>query len=184
MAVASVSKGSSTTTDLSRNQLISRYLDTNGDGSGTKNANGDYSSAAEEFYIQPGAGEIYQLSRMIVLIEDTSGFSATEYGNLGSALSNGIHIHAEYDSAATTIDLTDDIPIVDNAHWGGLCYDVALKTWGAGNEVLVVRYTFASMGQEIRLTSDDRFLVGVNDNLTGLVDHHFLVQGYIENTEA
>lgn len=64
----------------------------------------------------------------------------------------------------------------------GFCYDVELKSWGAGNEVLLVRYTFLKSGQFVRLVGDnnERLEVVLNDNLTGLIDHSFLIQGYIE----
>ena len=60
---------------------ISRFLDTNGNGTGTKNANGNYSGAAEIFYIQPPAGSRYQINRLIVEVEDAAGMIATEYGS-------------------------------------------------------------------------------------------------------
>jgi len=47
---------------------VYRYLDTNGDGTGTQNANGDYSGASEIFYIQPGPSEIIRLERMLILV--------------------------------------------------------------------------------------------------------------------
>ena len=49
-----------------------RYLDTVGDGSGEKNANGDYSIAEEIFFLQPPPGRVYRITRLIVSIMDTS----------------------------------------------------------------------------------------------------------------
>lgn len=159
-------------------RIFSRYLDTNGIGTGTKNANGDYSTVSDIFYIQPPAGTQYEINRMIVEIEDTAGFQAEEYGNLGAALTNGITVR-EQNGDGTVIDLTDGIPIKTNAGWGALCYDVDLKTWGAGDEVLLVRWTFATAGNPLFLNGDslDRLEVILNDNFTGLVEHYFLVQG-------
>ena len=71
-------------------RIFSRFLDTNGNGSGTKNMNGDYSSVQEIAYIQPGASEIFRVTRMIVTIEDTSGMTAEEYGNLNISISIGV----------------------------------------------------------------------------------------------
>lgn len=158
-----------------------RHLDTNGDGTGTIVANGNYSGAAEIFYIQPGAGEIYRLQRMIVSLEDTNGFSAQEYGNLGSALTNGITVRVQNDSG-TVYELTDGDPVKTNAKWGAFCYDVDLKTWGAGDEFLLVRWTFSRTGQPMRLVGDnnERLEVVLNDDFSGLVDQTFIVQGYIE----
>jgi len=161
--------------------LLSRFLDTNGDGSGTKNANGDYSSTADIFYIQPGAEQVFRISRMLVSIEDTNGMSASDYGNITSGLTNGIQVRKQDDSG-TISDLTDGLPVQSNAAWGSFCYDVELKAWSTGNELLVVRWTFTKSGQFIRLngSNNERLEVVLNDNLTGLIGHYFLVQGYIE----
>ena len=165
---------------------ISRFLDTNGDGTGTKNAVGNYASPTE-FYIQPAAGTIYRIARMIVTIEDTTGFTATEYGNTGGALANGVTVQTKNDSGAIT-DWTDQQPVTVNSEWGKMCYDVDLKSWGAGNEILVARWTFERSGQQIRLDGDDanneRFVVSLNDDLTGLIQHYFLVQGYSESSST
>jgi hypothetical protein len=161
--------------------LLSRFLDTNGDGSGTKNANGNYSAAEEIFYIQPGAAQVFRIARMLVTIEDTNGMSATDYGNITSGLSTGVEIRVQDDSG-TLVDLTDGLPVTNNAGWGSFCYDVDLKTWSTGNELLLVRWTFTKSGQYIRLrgANNERLEVVLNDQLTGLVGHYFLVQGYIE----
>jgi len=160
---------------------LPRYLDTNGDGTGTKNANGNYSGGATDFYIQPPASTIYRIARLIVSVEDTSGFSAAEYGNTGSALSNVIHIETQ-DGGGTIVDYDNGVPIKTNAEWGRVCYDADLKTWGAGNELLLVRWTYTKSGSFIRLDGDssEKFVVTLNDDLTGLISHYFLVQGYIE----
>jgi len=161
--------------------LLSRFLDTNGDDTGTKNANGDYSGAEEIFYIQPGAAQVFRLARMIVSIEDTSGMAARDYGNITNGLTNGVQVRNQNDSG-TLVDLTDGLPVQDNSSWGQFCYDVDLKTWSTGNELLVVRWTFSKFGQFVRLNgaNNERLEVVLNDNLSGLVRHYFLVQGYIE----
>ena len=165
------------------NTMLCRYLDTAGDGSGTKNANGNYSAAEEVFYIQPPASTIYRIARMIVSAEDASTMQAQEYGNLGAALGTGIEVRVQNDSG-TVIDLTDSATVQTNAHWGRLCYDADVKSWGAGNELLVVRWTFAKSGVPLRLDGDanERLEVVLNDDLRGLISHYFLVQGYTEDT--
>jgi|APSaa5957512535_1039671.scaffolds.fasta_scaffold02579_8 hypothetical protein len=171
----------SNTSSGTQKTIISRYLDTVGDGSGSKNANGNYSGAEEIFFCQPGAGEILRVSRIIISIEDGQGFRAERYGAINSALSTGITLRTANDSGAL-VDFTDALPIQTNAGWGALCYDVDVKTWGAGNEFLVARFTFSKSGQFVRLVGDDneRLEAVFNDNLTGLVNHNFILQGYME----
>ena len=51
-------------------------------------------------------------------------------------------------------------------------------------QIIVVRWTFAKSGAPIRLdgAKNARLEVLLNDDLTGLVDHHFVVQGYEQGT--
>ncbi len=167
----------------SHRPYFSRHLTDTGLSGGTTNANGNYSGAVEEFYVTPRAGESeIWISRMMVAIEDTSGIQADEYGNLGSALSNGIHVFLKNDTE-TLIDLNDGHAITTNAIWGHFCYDVEVKSWGSSptNELLVARWSFFKGGQYIRVTDVDnmRFGISVNDNLAGLLGHFFLAQGFV-----
>jgi hypothetical protein len=163
-------------------KLISRALDTVGNGTGTKNANGNYSGAAEEFLIAPDSGEDWVITRMVVSIEDTAGIQADEYGNLGAALTNGIKVEV-HNSSGLLYSLTDpSLPVKTNAQWGVYCFDVDMKSWGTAptDDLLLVRWTFAKSGQPIKLRSreGEKLVVTLNDNLTGLIAHYFVVQGY------
>lgn len=156
---------------------LSRYLDTVGDGTGTKQATGDYSVTPQDFKI---VGERYimkRIHRLIVAIEDTNGSTVQEYGNLGAALTNGITL--TYTRNGDSIDLTDGLPIKSNGDWGRLCYDVAHQDWGAGNEVILVRFSFDKFYDRglILDTPNCSLVANCNDNLTGLVSHLFMVQG-------
>lgn len=156
---------------------IYRFLDKNGDGSGDQNAAEDYSVTPQEFYFQPTTH--VDLHRLIIHIEDTSGMQAQEYGNLGAALANGYTVKIIDDDGTTELmDLCNGILITTNANLGRTCYDVDVKTWGAGNEVLQCRWTFAKAGQPLRLNQGQRISITFNDDLSGLIEHYFMVQGY------
>ena len=59
-----------------------RYLDTDGDGTGTKDASVDYSGSPEtELFIAPPSGKIYTINQMLISIVDTGAFDAGDYGN-------------------------------------------------------------------------------------------------------
>ena len=155
-----------------------RYLDTDFDGTGTKVANGDYSGAVESFGIQPAATDVFLVERLIVCVEDTTSMQAQEYGNLGAALTNGVVVYKTVNGTLDQ-DLTDGIPIKTNAAWGALCYDADVKSWGAGDEMLLVRWTFGKAGLPLYLNGYDleALEVRLNDNLTGLINHTFMAQG-------
>lgn len=159
---------------------LDRYLDTSGDGTGTKSAIGNYSGGQEIFYIQPPAGTIYRLARMLVFVEDSGSFDSGSYGN-GIVLTNGIEVRVQ-DGSGTISDMTNGIPVKTNPHWKRLCYDAVRSNYGTGNESLGVRWTFTKAGQFIRLDGDsnERLEVLLEDDFSGLVAHNFLVQGYIE----
>lgn len=155
---------------------IYRYLDTDGDGTGTKNAIGTYAAAAEEFFIAGPASGRYNIERMIVHVRDAAGFSAEKYGG-AAALTNGIRIQAVTDGE--TINLDDGIAIKTNAAWGRLCYDVNFHTTGAGDDFLSVRWTFSKSGKPLKLSAPtDKLYVTLNDDLDVLVEHYFMVQGW------
>jgi hypothetical protein len=166
------------------NDYISRFLDTNGNGTGTKIANGDYSPAGSGqtiFFCQPASGEIFRITRMIVNIEDNAVLQAGGYGAQVSPLASGITVRTA-NGAIPTQDLTDGLPITSNAAWGRFCFDVLLTDFGAGNNFVSVRWTFAKGGTLIRLDGDqdDRLEVVLNDDLDFLVNHTFMIQGYVE----
>lgn len=165
------------------NLILSRYLDTNGDGTGTKNAVGNYSGGAQSFKLAPPASTIYRVHRLLVTIEDTSGMTPTEYGNLGAVLTNGITVRV-HNGTSTVVDLTDGLPVKSNEQWGALCFDAVLRSWGAGNDVLAVRWTFSAAGVPLRLDGDASEVLELvlNDDFTGLVSHYFVAQGYTEGS--
>ena len=158
-------------------KILTRYLDTNGDGTGTKDAVGDYSSAAETFFITPPAGKKYTISRMLIGVQDSGSFDAVKYGN-GVTLTNGIGVATTDATVGVTVDLLDGTLIKSNAAWGFLCYDADVKSWGAGDEFLLVRWSFDKSGVLLTLTENDALVVELNDDFTGLNAHMFLVQGY------
>lgn len=155
---------------------VYKFLDTAGNGTGTKNAVGDYSSSPGTFYYQPDTPT--RIHRLVIHIEDTTGMQAQEYGNLGGALSAGYSLIVQNDLQQTQVDLCDGVPIKTNAGIGRYCYDVDLKSWGAGNEMLQARWTFSRAGYPLYLYKDWRLSITFNDNLSGLLEHYFMIQGY------
>lgn len=156
-------------------KFFSRYLDTDGDGTGTKDAASDHSGAAEDFYIEAQDNPLV-VARMIVSLQDANGMVAAEYGNLNTALTNGVKVY--WDRDGTEIDLTDGVPVKTNSQWASLCYDAQILGWGTGEEVLAVRWTFSKSGIPILLAKGDKLIVRLEDDLSDLTSHYFLVQGY------
>lgn len=159
---------------------VYRFLDQNGNGTGAKNGNQNHAGAIQSYRIQPEPGEIIRLERMLVSIGDTAGFSAAKYADI-AALTNGIVVQTSR-NGIQTLDLTDGEPIKTNADWSARCYDADLKTWGVGDELLPVRWTFIKSGAPLRLVGNelDSFDILLNDDFSGLTKHQFFVNGYYE----
>jgi len=164
--------------------LHSRFADINGDGTGLKNAVGNYSDGGlglTEFKISPGAGEIFQLRRLIIFIKDTGLLHADFYG-VNVVLTNGITIKHTRDTPTgplTTIwDITDGVPIMKNPHWKRLCHDEIPSLYGGGGDDSVTyRYTFDRDGKPLILNGDnnDQLIITLNDDFSALVEHCFRV---------
>lgn len=159
-----------------------RYLDKNGDGTGAKNANEDYSDVglgATEFYFEA----VYptKIRSVIVSGEDAGGMTAQEYGNLGAALTNGYSLKAKNAADDVLCDFNDGVPITTNSNTGRMCFDSDVKPWGAGNDLLLVRFTIAKCGRPLILEPGEKLVVTFNDDLSGLISHYLQAQGHIIN---
>ena len=160
------------------NPSLWRYLDTDGDGGGTKNAVGDYSSAAEEFKIVPPAQTRIEVARMIISIVDAGAPDSGSYGN-NITLTNGITV-AVRDAGGVIEDITDGVPVMKNSDWGRLAgIDVAPMDWGSGDGQVIVRFTFEKSGVPLVLDGDEGhyLAVNLNDDFSGLVEHYFMIHG-------
>jgi len=158
--------------------MIYRYLDTVGDGSGTTDAIGNYATATA-FKITPPSDRIFVLSRMIVQVVDNGNFDADKYGN-NVTLTNGLLMCVRDSNEGILLDLCDNQAIKTNAGWAAVCYDSREDAYGTGNSYLSVRWTFSKSGAGIRIdgTQGQDFAVILEDNFSTLIKHVFMVQGW------
>ncbi len=156
-------------------RFFSLLLDLDGDGGGSTAANVDGSSVQKVFKLDGIDGWRLECARILVQIKDTGTIDAAAYGN-GITLTNGIGV--QHKTGGHTIDLLDGAPIMVNADWGRVCYDLNVMTFGSGDNYLGVRWTFNKSGVPIILRSPaDSLRVTINDDLTGLTGQTFCVQG-------
>ena len=140
-------------------------------------------STPVEFWIQPPAGWIFLIHRMILYVEDErAGFAPETYG-AGSALTNGVTMQYKDDNQVFCHFMTDVEPITQNSRWKEIMYDTHLDSLSIGtptNAVLGGRFTFTRFGNALVLDGDgdnQRFSMFVNDDLTGIVSHEVLLEG-------
>lgn len=153
-----------------------RYLDTTGDGSGTKVATGTYTSTI--FSLQPPAGSVFVVSRLIVQVEDSDIVTASLYG--AATITNGVAIRKQDDSG-TDIDLTDGLSITANIQWSRIC-EVDIAAFTSGDDRLQAICDLERAGSLLRLNGDqnERLEVVLGDDFSGLSGHYFLAQGFVE----
>jgi hypothetical protein len=165
---------------MERKTHIFQRLDTNGNGSGTVNAIGDYSGgSATPFYITPQAvGTQMVLSRIMIYIEDDNNqFTLANYGG-ATALTTGVWPRVVRGNGQT-VSLSGSLRVKSNADWQAMCYDVQMTSFAAGNNYLNARWTFSRSGWPIVLNFGDQLQFYMQDSLTALIRHEFMVQGYI-----
>lgn len=163
-----------------------RFLDTVGNGTGTKNAIGNYGTPnpPEQFLINPGSS-VYVITSLIIHIADTGLLSAGGYG-AGSSLSNGISIAVHNATSSTNNIITDMINIKTNGDFGRYCCNVDVSAFGTGLNYVNARFDFTKTGSAIRLAPNSisspsvSLRVTLTDDFTGLIEHYFYVKGYIE----
>ena len=157
---------------------IYRFLDTNGDGTGSKNANVNGSITPQVFRYDSETTHRTYLARMLVHIEDIGPLSADDYGGITGPLTNGVLVEIRRkEDDSTVVDLVDGLPIKTNSEWSRMCYDMDIDNFGSGSDFIKVRWTFAKSGLPIYLSPNQYFCIIVQDNLTGLIKHYFMLQG-------
>jgi len=146
-----------------------------------REANVDGSSTPVEFSYEVPDGSRFDATRIIVTIQDAGTFDAELYGN-GAVLTTGVDVEVQRANGQVS-DLLDGFPIKSNADWQALCYDFAYNDIGTGDNVGVIRWTFEKAGDDLVLNQGDKFVVTINDNLTVLTGHRFMLQGSIPSTQ-
>lgn len=155
--------------------FIAQMLDDDGDGTGETNASANYSSAEEIFFFKPTRHAL--IARMIVHVRDGGAWRAERYGSIGT-LSTGVGVRVSNDDGVV-INLDGGERIKSNAAWGHVCYDIRIETIGPGETFMSVRWTFEKSGIPLALDPDrgEKLEVTLNDNLSQLSEHHFMIQG-------
>lgn len=161
-------------------EMLFRYLDTVGDGSGTKTANGNYSVTPQNFLIKPSISEglTYAIHSLIIQIEDAAAFDSGTYGNL-AALTNGIQLYVANASGVSVMDLLDGAPIKTNGQWERVAFEARLNPYSAvpGN-LMNIRWDFTQTSSPLVIPPGWSLVARMRDNLSGLTNHSFFVMGH------
>jgi len=157
------------------------YLDTNGDGTGINNAIGDYSAAVTDFYYAPAIGESVDITKLILHVADKAAFAFDGYGGLAAGtVTNGIQILFER-LGVIVLQLTNGVPITKNVDFVHLNTDYSLISFASNYQASSVSFDTESFDTPLQMHGDlgDKLIVRLNDNFTGLDDHHFIAYGKV-----
>lgn len=140
-----------------------------------------YVEAKCKFSIQPPDGEVWDIHRMILNYGVTGLVSTDDYGSIAGGLTNGIRVITN--AGGVDVNLTNQQPVQTNGDWSKYMYDIQLLDWGAGQDEVVGRWTFANGGTVLRLngSNNESIDVLIRDNLASLAHQNFLFQGYVYN---
>jgi hypothetical protein len=154
-----------------------RYLDTNGNGTGTKTAIGNYSITPATFFIQPSAAQNFVITELVFQYSDSGGFPIAGYGS-GAILTNGIRFEAVINGV--TFDLLDGLRIKRNDDYFHLITNTKLQLFSGSGGTVNGSFNISDFGVPLKLkgATADKLQIILNDNFSLLVDQTFVVHGY------
>ncbi len=137
------------------------------------NVNG---SAAEQIaHINPPAGAIWNIIRLIIHITDGTAMDNSTFGGI-SALTNGIVLRVKNGFYSNVFNIKNNGDFIEHS------FDVAYDDKApAGTFGFRARTTFAGLdkrGVIVRLTDTDELQLLINDDLTALLDFAIVAQGH------
>jgi hypothetical protein len=155
-----------------------KYLDTNGDGTGTTNATGDYATTPTTFFYGPPAGEVYVAEKLIWQISDKGAFGIDVFGALAAALPNGVEIEF-WRLGQLVLKLTNGEPVKTNAGMTRINTDYRKIPYTSNYESAFVSLNAESFGGPLYMVGDlqDQIRIPLTDNFTGLDNQYFILYG-------
>lgn len=139
----------------------------------------DGSVTPVEFKMVVPAGVRYHINRLCLHISDATAFSSTGYGAV-PALANGVTLGAYDASDNLLVDLFGGHPLNGNEDYTAVATNPQPLDFGAGSVLnMAVHFHFDEQyGVMLDLEEGEYLKFTVNDDLTGLTDHHIMASGF------
>lgn len=168
-----------------RSAPLVRFADTVGDGSGSIDANGDYSVTPGTLKIIPPPSMVFVCQRFSIIIADAKAMDSGGYGSNGAnPLTNGCTFTVVRDGV-TLLDFTSGVPVTTNAEWAMYMDDITIHDFGSGDVLLAAHVNEAALDWPRYLDgrAGDEFHFICNDDLTHLTKHRVLWLGLMVPVE-
>lgn len=166
--------GTSYVTPTQSGLPIQHFLTIDGTPSGEKNAIVDYSTAPVDFWWQ--ASKPYDIHSVLINISESTAMNQSDYGSLAGGITNGVKLFVV--QRGVEIPLLGGFAVKKNYEWTLLTVDCTLTTYPGSAQTYLVNFDLISQyGVPIPLAPGDKFIVRLNDNFTGLVNHTFGLRG-------
>lgn len=158
--------------------LIYQLLSTGGDGSGTTNQR---EATPTTYRITCEAGYRYAIERLNIYVEDSVLHSSKYIGI--NALSVGITLSV-YNQDNTLLKNLTPIPIKTLMQWDLIGNTDALELDAVQNDAVSIHIDFHQFNKLLWLTPGDYLLMSFGDDMSGLISHYTLIQGYKEQIQT
>ena len=136
-------------------------------------ATGDYSVTPQDFFFQAPLNSYVEIQHLRIIVSDVGPPGRNEYGNLGVPLANGIR--AFFDPLnALEYEVTPGLrPILANQDFERFATGLDIISYTGDDS----RAYDIFLPGSVKLGGGDKFILRLNDNFTGLVDHQFAILG-------
>jgi hypothetical protein len=132
-----------------------------------------------EYFVEPVAGEVWHITRMLFAMAHSSAGDLGKFGNL-PALTNGVLVRVKTDGSYRTLTNWKDAGDMKVD-----MFDIQFdnRSGGGGDFGTSGRWTFSQSGSVLRLdgNTNDRIEVYIQDDLTGLGFFNMTTQGHLED---
>lgn len=154
--------------------VIQKLTDTGFETVGaTTNFNGDFSVTSEDAFFQAAPGTRIFIDAVNIAITDSGTFADSDYGNIVGGLTNGISTIVELNG----IEITNPAATINtNAELFGVDSQGQIIEYSANDRTLVSRFRFL-VPVVLNGNTDDKFILRLDDDMTGLSLHEFTVYG-------
>lgn len=156
--------------------VIQKLTDTGFETIGANtNFNADYSVTSEDAIFQAPPGNRVFIHEVNIAITDSGTFADSDYGNIVGGLTNGIGTIAEFNG----VEVTNPAATINtNAELFGVDSQGQIIEYSANDRTLVARFRFLSP-VVLNGNTDDKFILRLSDDMTGLALHEFTVYGQL-----